>query len=68
MITTEEIIVSGEGFIERRIFVSPERGDLENLQQAAFHRAYSSGWTHGFFFGLCILGLAVLLIWSVSHS
>jgi hypothetical protein len=67
MTTTEEIVVSGEDFIERRIFVSPEQVDIENLRQAAFRRGYSGGWVRGFVFGLCVLGLAVLLIWCASQ-
>ncbi len=67
MTTTEEIVVSGENFIERRILLSPEQADIENLRQAAFRRGYHAGWVRGFVFGLCVLGFAVLLIWCASQ-
>jgi len=67
MTTTEEIVVSGDGFIERRIVVSPEPVDTENLRQKAYRRGYNGGWMHGFVFGLCVLGLLLLLICCASH-
>jgi hypothetical protein len=67
MTTTEEIVVSGDDFIERRIFVSPEPADIENLQQAAYRRGYSGGWARGFAFGLCVVAFAALLIWCATQ-
>lgn len=63
MITTEEIVVVGEEFIERQIFVGPSQGEIENLQHSAYTNGYKSGWTRGFWMGLVLVGVAALVIW-----
>jgi hypothetical protein len=71
MTTTEEIVVSGEDFIERRIYVSPEPRELEEeivrSQRTAFQHGYSRGWRRGFFAGFCVLAaIALLFCWAVQ--
>jgi hypothetical protein len=66
MTTTEEIIVSGEDFIERRIVLFPEQEDLASIRLAASKRAYKSGWINGFVLGAAFAGLVVFCIWLVS--
>jgi hypothetical protein len=63
MTTTEEIIVSGENFIERRIIQFPQQVDVVHLQASAYARGYKCGWVRGFLMGLVIIGAAVLCIW-----
>lgn len=63
MTTAEEIIVSGENFIERRIMQFPQQVDIEDLQARAYGRGYKRGWMLGFLMGLTIIGLAVVCIW-----
>lgn len=63
MNATEEIIISGENFIERRIILFPQQGDIEDLQARAFGRGYKCGWTRGLVMGLAIVGVAALCIW-----
>jgi hypothetical protein len=58
MTTTEEIIVSGEDFIERRIFICPQPWEMGNLQR----RAYGRGWLRGFLMGVVVIGLAALCV------
>jgi hypothetical protein len=53
MTTTEEIIVSGENFIERRIMQFPQQVDIEDLQARAYGRGYKRGW----------IGVAAVCIW-----
>ncbi len=65
MTTTEEIIVSGEGFIERRIVLFPEQEDLANIRMEARKRGYKSGWINGFLMGAAFAGLAVFCIWLI---
>ena len=59
MTTTEEINVSGEGFIERRVFVLPEEIHIEGLKAAA----YKHGWIRGLLMGFAIFGVAAVCIW-----
>jgi hypothetical protein len=40
MTTTEEIVVCGEDFIERRIFVCPGDEDIGNMQKLAYGSGY----------------------------
>ena len=47
MNATEEIIVSGENFIERRIILFPQEVDIDNLQARAYSRGYKCGWARG---------------------
>jgi hypothetical protein len=61
MTTTEEIIVSGADFIERRIFICP--GDVGNLQHRAYGRGYNRGWLHGFLMGAAIIGVSAFCVW-----
>ena len=68
MTTTEEIVVSGEDFIERRIFVCSQPGDLENLQDRAYARGYKCGWGRGFFIGIGFLGATALCVWLALCS
>lgn len=65
MTTSEEIVVCGDNFIERRIFISPQTGEVENLQHSAYTRGYNRGWARGFVMGLGLFGLAALCIWAV---
>jgi hypothetical protein len=67
MTSTEEIVVCGEDFIERRIFVCPNRGEIENLQRKAHNCGYTRGWRSGFVFGLATIGSAALFIWLVMQ-
>jgi hypothetical protein len=67
MTTTEEIIVSGENFIERRVFVYPQQGDVANLQHAAYSDGYSRGWLHGVLLALGAVGVIVLCIWLAAQ-
>jgi hypothetical protein len=63
MTTTEEIVVSGKNFIERRILVCAERQDLEDLHKRAYARGYSYGWGRGFFVGSGLIGAIAFCIW-----
>jgi hypothetical protein len=62
MTTTEEIIVSGENFIERRIMQFPQQVDIEDLQARAYGRGYKRGWMLGLLMGLAIIGVAAVCI------
>lgn len=64
----EEIIISGETFIERRIILFPEQVDIDGLQARAFGRGYKYGWTCGLTMGLAIVGLAGLCAWLAMIS
>jgi len=66
--TTEEIIVSGENFVERRIILFPEQDDIQNLQDLAYSRGYKRGWTFGLLVGLAIIGFAALCVWLILQS
>jgi hypothetical protein len=63
MNATEEIIISGENFIERRIILFPQKEDIEDLQTRAYSRGYTCGWTCGLVMGLAIVSVAALCIW-----
>jgi len=63
MNATEEIIVSGENFIERRIILFPQQVDIDNLQARAYGQGYKCGWARGPVMGLAIVGVAALCIW-----
>jgi hypothetical protein len=63
MTTTEEIIVSGKNFIERRIIQFPQRVDIDNLQASAYGRGYKRGWMSGMLTGLVILGILAACMW-----
>jgi hypothetical protein len=63
MNTTEEIIVSGENFIERRIMQCPQQVVIEDLQARAYGRGYKRGWMLGLLMGLAIAGVAAASIW-----
>jgi hypothetical protein len=63
MTTTEEIIVSGENFIERRIIQFPKQMDFESLQASAYGWGYKRGWVSGFVMGFAIIGGAAVCIW-----
>lgn len=63
MNATEEIIISGENFIERRIILFPQQADINDLQARAFGRGYKHGWARGLVMGLAIVVVAVLCIW-----
>ena len=62
MTTTEEIVVLGEDFIERRIFVCPQP-DAEDSRDWAYARGYKCGWGRGFFVGIVFSGATALCIW-----
>jgi len=61
--TTEEIVVSGENFIERRIFVQPEQTDLDYLQQFAYQYGYKRGWTTGFLIAFALFSAFAVCVW-----
>lgn len=61
--TTEEIIVSGNNFIERRIFLQPEQTDLDHLQELAYQYGYKRGWTTGFLIAFALFGISVACVW-----
>jgi hypothetical protein len=63
MTTTEEIIVSGENFIERRIILFAQQVDIEDLKARAYRRGYKRGWVRGLLMGLAIIGVAAICIW-----
>ena len=70
MTTTEEIVVCGDNFIERRIYLSPEPVELESefetFRQSAFRYGYNRGWLHGFVVAFCIVSAIVLAsLWVV---
>jgi hypothetical protein len=62
MTTTEEIIVSGENFIERRIIQFPQQVDIADMRARSYDRGYICGWVHGLLIGL-IIGVAVACTW-----
>ena len=66
MIPTEEIVVSGEGFIERRIFVYLQQPKVGNLQRQAYTLGWKGGWMCGFLLGLGLFGTAAIFIWLVT--
>ena len=68
MTTSEEIVVSGDNFIEQRILISPQPGEVEHLQRVAFTCGYNRGWARGFLMGLCFFGLALFCIWVVVQG
>jgi hypothetical protein len=57
MKTTQEIVVLGEDFIERRIILAPGQTEIALIQQAA----YKCGWRRGFFWGLISIYTMVTL-------
>ena len=63
MATTDEIVVSGKNFIERRIFVHPQLKEVEDLQNRAYTRGYKCGWVRGFLAGLGLFGATALCMW-----
>ena len=63
MTSTEEIVVSGADFIERRIFICPEPGEMNNLRQRAYNRGYSKGQLIGFLIGAALVGVAAFCFW-----
>ena len=63
MTTTEEIVVSGEDFIERRIFIHPRPLDLANVERRSYDRGYNRGWLGGFLLGLVVVGFAAICVW-----
>jgi hypothetical protein len=52
---TDEIVVSGQDFIERRIFVFPEQEDIANLQALSYRSGYRLGWWRGFMIGVVVV-------------
>lgn len=63
MATTEEIIVTGEDFIERRIFLIPEQYDIDKMKAQAYGRGYKCGLKCGLLMGSAIIIAAALCIW-----
>jgi len=63
MNATEEIIVSGDNFIERRIILLPQQYDIEDLQMRAYRGGHKRGWMHGLLTGIVVIGVAALCIW-----
>ena len=62
MNATQEMVVSGENLIERRIILFPQQEEIEDLQTRAFSQGYKRGWTRGLLMGLAIVGVAALCI------
>lgn len=66
MATAEEIIVTGEDFIERRrIFLIPE-DDIDKMKAQAYGRGYKCGWMCGLLMGSAIIVVTVLCIWLAT--
>ena len=65
--TTEEIIVSGQDFIERRIFVCPEQEDLANMRERAYGGGYKRGWLRGFLVGALGVAVAAFCLWLATR-
>jgi tetrahydromethanopterin S-methyltransferase subunit G len=65
MTETEEVVVLGEDFIERRIFVCPQQAELDYLQRRAYRFGYNRGCTYGLIFGLVLFGTGAILTWLV---
>jgi len=63
MNTTEEIIVSGENFIERRIILLPQQVDIEDMQTRAYACGYKRGWVLGLVMGIAVVSVAAVCIW-----
>jgi hypothetical protein len=63
MTTTEDIIVSGEDFIERRIVLIPEQTEIDDLQASGYKRGFKCGWRRGLLMGLMVMGVAVVCVW-----
>lgn len=66
MPTAEEIIVAGEDFIERRIFLIPQQDDIDKMKAQAYGRGYKCGWMCGLLMGSAIIVVAVLCIWLAT--
>jgi hypothetical protein len=62
-VTTDEIVVSGEDFIERRIFVFPEQEDIASLRALSFRSGYRRGWWRGFLIGVVVVFAAAFCVW-----
>jgi hypothetical protein len=60
---TEEIVVTGEDFVERRILVFPEDDEVNRLCESAFGRGYKNGWARGFVMAVAIMGAGMLCVW-----
>jgi hypothetical protein len=60
---TDEIVVSGRDFIERRIFVFPEQEDIANLRALSFRSGYRLGWWCGFLIGVAVVCAATFGAW-----
>ena len=63
MATCEEIVVAGEDFIERRIILFPEQGDIDELKADAYGQGYKRGWVCGLLMGSAIIAVAALCTW-----
>lgn len=63
MTTTDEIAVSGEDFIERRIFVFPQQEDIARLRALSFRSGYRLGWWRGFLIGVVVVFAAIFCVW-----
>ena len=63
MTTTEEIVVSGNDFIERRIFLYPEQEDIGNMRELAYGSGYKRGWWRGFLMGVVGVSVAMFCVW-----
>ena len=62
---TDEIVVSGRDFIERRIFVFPEQEDIANLRALSFRSGYRLGWWRGFLIGVAVVCAVIFGVWLV---
>lgn len=67
MTTTEEIVVSGDDFIERRIVLCPEQHEIADIRRSAYGNGYRSGLARGLLIGAVLVSAIVFCIWLVGH-
>lgn len=66
MSRSEEIIVSGGNYIERRIILFPQQIDIDELETRAYGRGYKTGWLRGLLMGLATVGVAAACFWLAT--
>lgn len=59
MTTTEEIVVSGEDFIERRIILWAGQDDINESKNVAYTNGYRRGCTFGFLMGVALIVIVI---------
>ena len=68
MTRSEEIVVSGKDFIERRIILFPGEVDIADIRRVAYGDGYQRGWTRGLAIGAAIVVALVLFLWCAFGS